>query len=219
MNVFASRRALKPEPPRPASRGILCAALLLPALLPAALHAQTLNVDLLRMSGMLSTRYYIAQKGELPPGYILLGGKTNTADSVGTFLFPNPLESAFDLRNEYVEYDEGTGLIFRFRVPGDYNFFRKEGRRELFYYFAPRDVSIPGLDISIERVDDRAREIETASLKSNWVDDVRYNLFKERVEKAGKGLLSTSRSRSRSRSSGSSGRVKRRTSPCRGARR
>lgn len=164
--------------------------LLLSALLPAALQAQTLKIDLARMSDMLSTRYYIAEKGELPAGYVLLGGKTNTADSVGTFLFPNPLESAFDLRQEYVEYDEGTGLIFHFRVPGDYYFNRKEERRDLFYYSAPRNVSIPGLGISIERVDDRVGEIETASLKSAWVEDVRYNLAKERVEKMGKGLLS-----------------------------
>ncbi|MGD1049121.1 MAG: hypothetical protein ABR899_10285, partial [Candidatus Krumholzibacteriaceae bacterium] len=188
--MFASRSASKPETQRPVSRGFLCAALILSALLPAALRAQTLEVDLLRMSDMLSTRYYIAEKGEVPPAYVLLGGKTSTKDSVGTFLFPNPLESSFDLRNEYVEYDEGTGLIFDFRVPGDYYFSRKVERRDLYYYSAPRDVSIPGLDISIARVDDRAGEIEKASLKSAWVEDVRYNLSKERIEKTGKGLLS-----------------------------
>ena len=163
---------------------------LLSVLAPAAASAQTLTIDLLRMSEMMEVRYYIARKGEVPPRYILLGGVTNTTDSVQTFLYPNPLESEFDLRADYVEYDEGTGLIYRFRVPGDYVFSRKEERRDLFYYYAPRDLSVSGLDVSIERLDERIAAVEAASTRSTWIDDVRYNLSKERVEKAGKGLLS-----------------------------
>jgi hypothetical protein len=142
------------------------------------------------MSEMMDVRYYIAAKGEAPLRYVLLGGVTSTADSVETFLYPNPLESEFDLRADYVEYDEGTGLIYRFRVPGGYYFSRKEERRDLFYYYAPRDLSMSGLDVSIERLDERIAAVKAASARSTWISDVRYSLSKERVEKAGKGLLS-----------------------------
>jgi hypothetical protein len=151
------------------------------ALVPAAPKAQTLKIDLLRMSEMMDVRYYISEKGEVPIRYFVLGGLS---------FYPNPLESEFDLRNEIVEYDEGTGLVYRFRVPRQYYFSRKEERRDVFYYFAPRDLSVPGLSIAIERVDDRLAEIKSQSTKSVWLEDIRYNLRKERVERAGKGLLS-----------------------------
>jgi hypothetical protein len=142
------------------------------------------------MSEMLEARYRIAETGEVPLRYILLGGVTNTTDSVETFLYPNPFESEFDLRTDRVEYDDGTRLIYRFRVPGDYSFSRKEERRDQFYYSTPRDLSVSGLGIAVESLDDRVTSIRTSSARSVWVDDVRYNLSKERLEKAGKGLLS-----------------------------
>jgi len=142
------------------------------------------------MIELSETRYYIAEKGELPPGYITLGGVSTRGDSVETFLYPGFLESRFDLRTEYVEYDGGTGLIFRFRVPARYFFSRKEERRELFFYSAPRDLSTPDLSLSVERFDERIAAIETESARKVWIEDVKFNLQRERVDKAGKGLLS-----------------------------
>jgi hypothetical protein len=190
MKLFASNRASRSRIPSVSLPGILGALLAVAAFLPAALSAQTLKIDLLHMIELSEARYFIAEKGELPSNYVMLGGVSTKGDSVETFLYPNFLESTFDLRSEYIEYDEGTGLIFRFRVPARYFFTRKEERRDLFIYFAPRDMSMPELSLSIERFDDRLAEIRTESTKKVWIEDVKFNLQKERVDKAGKGLLS-----------------------------
>jgi hypothetical protein len=181
MKLLASGRALNVRISAfPLIAGMI-ALLISTAFVPAAVTAQTLRIDLLRMSEMLDVRYYITEKGEVPVRYFLLGGLS---------FYPNPLESEFDLRNEIIEYDEGMGLMYRFRVPRQYYFSRKEERRDVFYYYAPRDLSVPSLSITIERVDDRLAEIRRQSTKSVWIEDIRYNLSKERVERAGKGLLS-----------------------------
>ena len=72
-----------------------------------------------------------------------------------------------------------------------YYFSRKEERRDLFYLFrAARPVHAGILAVAIERFDDRLAAIKAASTRTVWIEDVRYNLQKERVDKAGKGLLS-----------------------------
>jgi len=160
MKLFASNRASKSRTflfPLPGILGVVFAAAVF---LPAAPQAQTLEIDLLHMITLSEARYYIAEKGELPPDYVMLGGISTTGDSVETFLYPNFLESRFDLRREYVEFDEGTGLIYRFRVPAQYFFSRKEERRELFIYSTPRDMSMPDFSLSIERFDDRLSPID-----------------------------------------------------------
>jgi hypothetical protein len=177
------------NPVRPLS-GILCALVVSAAIFPSALSAQTLRVDLGRMIERSEARYYIAERGELPPGYIMLGGVSTRGDSVETFLYPNFLESTFDLRREYVEYDDASGLIYSFRVPADYFFSRTEERRELFFYSAPRDMSMPDFSVSIERFDDRLEKIKRESTRSVWVEDVAFNLHKERVDRTSTGLLS-----------------------------
>lgn len=190
MKLFASNRASKSRTflfPLPGILGVVFAAAVF---LPAAPQAQTLEIDLLHMIRLSEARYYIAEKGELPSDYVMLGGISTTGDSVETFLYPNFLESRFDLRREYVEFDEGTGLIYRFRVPAQYFFSRKEERRELFIYSTPRDMSMPDFSLSIERFDDRLTEIRAVSARKVWIEDVRFNLQRERVDKAGKGLLS-----------------------------
>jgi hypothetical protein len=187
--LFASNRASKSRPRRSPLPGILIALLAAVLSVPVSLRAQTLEVDLLRMIERAEPRYYIAERGELPPNYIMLGGVSTKGDSVETFLYPNFLESEFDLRPEYVEYDERTGLVYRFRVPAHYFFSRKEERRELYFYSAPRDMTAPGSTVAIERVDDRLAAIKAASTRTVWIEDVRYNLQKEREDRAGKGLL------------------------------
>lgn len=130
---------------------------------------------------MMELRYYIAERGEIPAGYILLG---DAGLREGFLPAPSPA------RLEIVEFDEGTGFSFRFRVPGDYRFARKEGRVDLFYFLEPRDFDIPGLEISVERIDERVDRLRAASTRAAWVEEVRYGLARERVEKAGRGLLS-----------------------------
>ncbi len=190
MKLTASKRAAKSRIPFFPLPGIVCVLCAAAAFLPAPLPAQTLEIDLLRMIELAETRYYIAERGELPPGYVLLGGVSTKGDSVETFLYPAFLESRFDLRQQYVEYDEGTGLIYGFSVPAHYFFARKEERKDLFFYSEPRDMSMPGFALSIERFDDRLAEIKTASSRKVWIEDVKFNLNKERVDRAGKGLLS-----------------------------
>ncbi|MCX5753920.1 MAG: hypothetical protein NTW97_09815, partial [Candidatus Krumholzibacteria bacterium] len=153
MKLFASNREAKSRTFPFSLPGILCALLAAAILSPAALPAQTLKIELLRMIELSEARYYIAEKGELPSNYLMLGGVSTKGDSVETFLYPNFLESRFDLRSEYVEYDESTGLIYRFRVPARYFFTRKEERRDLFIYLAPRDMSMPEFSLSVERFD------------------------------------------------------------------
>ncbi len=189
MTLLAANRAAKSRPRRSPLPGLLGALLAAVLFLSGSLRAQTLEIDLLRMIERAEPRYYIAERGELPPNYIMLGGVSTRGDSVETFLYPNFLESEFDLRPEYVEYDDATGLIYRYRVPAQYFFSRKDERRELFFYAAPRDVTVPGATIAIERVDDRIAAIKTASTRTVWIEDVKYNLHKEREDRAGKGLL------------------------------
>ncbi|MCK4237230.1 MAG: hypothetical protein KAX38_08930, partial [Candidatus Krumholzibacteria bacterium] len=61
---------------RPAFRGsgLFLILLISSIFLPSGSHTQTLSVDLAKMAEMLDTRYYIAEKGETPIRYILLGG-------------------------------------------------------------------------------------------------------------------------------------------------
>ncbi len=129
----------------------------------------------------MGLRYYIAEHGELPPGYILLG-------DVG--LRPGFLEADFEHRRDVVEFDDEMGLVFRFRVPGEYRFLRKEGRSDLFYFLEPRDLDIPGLSVSIEGIDEILRRTRASSARAAWLEEVRYGLRRERLEKSGKGLLS-----------------------------
>ncbi len=190
MTLAASNRASKSRLRRSPLPGLLGALFAAALSFPASLPAQILEIDLLRMIERSEPRYYIAERGELPPGYIMLGGVSTKGDSVETFLYPGFLESEFDLRPEYVEYDGRTGLIYRFRVPAQYFFSRKEERRELFFYAAPRDLAVPGSAIEIERFEDRIDAVKTASTRTVWIEDVRYNLQKEREDRAGTGLLS-----------------------------
>lgn len=142
---------------------------------------QTLRIDLHRMSEMLDTRYYIAEKGEIPPSYILFGD---------LYLYPNFLDADFDLRQETVEFDERSRLVYRYRVPGHIHFLKREEKRGAFYYYKIRPVSEPEIEATVSFLDSYIGTIRRNSTKQVWIEDVRYNLEKEREEKAGRGLLS-----------------------------
>ncbi|UCF04808.1 MAG: cell surface protein SprA [bacterium] len=151
------------------------------AILPAGVAGQTLGVDLLKMSEMLETRYYIAEKGVLPVHVISLG-------NVG--LYPNFLTTDFDFREKRIEYDDETGLVFTVRIPGQYRFLRREDRRGVFYYYTQRDFSTPGLGLELLTLDEYQDRLRMRVRRKIWIDDVKYNLQREREEKTGKGLLS-----------------------------
>lgn len=162
--------------------GAIWALLVSSILAPELLSAQTLSYDLGRISEQLDIRYYVAEKGEVPLGYILVG------DSLG--FYPNFLESSFDFKRTVVEYDAGAGLLYNFSVPGRYRFMRIEEQRDGYYQGTPRDLELPDLEISVVTFDDSIGRIRSASTARVWRDDIKYNLGKERVENVGKGLLS-----------------------------
>lgn len=162
--------------------GSVCilAALVFIVFCPALLSAQSLKIDLGTMSEKLEIRYYIAEKGTLPFDYILLGGIS---------LCPNFLRSDFDFRERIVEYDDETGLLYSYRVPKHRRFTRDATRRGAFYYYTPRNVEEPGIDIELATIDQRQTAIKERVRRTVWLEDVKYNLKLERGEGHRKGLL------------------------------
>jgi hypothetical protein len=165
---------------------LLCAFLLPLGILSADSSADTLSVDLLQMSRHLDVRYYIAERGELPPGYILIGAHEGHPG----FIRPGFLEADFDLRRKTTEYDPATGLVFRYRVPKSYRFISREAREGVFYVSSPRDISIPGMEVEVMTIDEYNSKQTAAQLKQIWLDDIKYSLQRVTDDKPGRGLLS-----------------------------
>ena len=148
---------------------------------PSLAGAQSFKVDLARMADQLEIRYEIAEKGELPPGYILIGPS----------FYPNFLESKFDLRKKIVEYDYMHEIAFIFRYPGDYRFMRREERKGAYYTYSKRDYSIPGLEVTVKSIDDIAGEVRRKSFRDIWLEEVKYGLRnRQEVKGGGGGLIS-----------------------------
>jgi hypothetical protein len=166
--------------------GILC---LIPALLSLLAGSAIadefedflLTIDLQQTAEKLEARYYITDKGEVPIRYILIGGLS---------LRPNFLESDFDTRQSIVEYDEETGFIYSFHVPSHIRFIRRTEREGSFFRYTLRPVEADGIDITISELDEHVRRLRQRSLRQVQLDDIRYNLHREREEQAGRGLLS-----------------------------
>jgi hypothetical protein len=140
------------------------------------------------MREKMEKRYYISERGELPAGLILLG--SDDEEGQPGFLFPNFLDSRFDFRKRVVEYDPLTGLVYEYTVPGRYHFIRREEQKGSFYYYTPRDVSLEGIEMKLAPLDRRAVERRKELLHNTWVEDVRYNLGRQREDKQGGGLFS-----------------------------
>jgi hypothetical protein len=134
------------------------------------------------MAEQLDIRYYVAEKGEVPVRYILIG------DSLS--FYPNFLESDFEFKRQEVDYDASSGLLYRYWVPAESRFARTEEFRDSRYYVEPRDLSTPGLGIDVETFDDSIGAIRRQSTARVWREEIIYRLGKERVENVGKGLLS-----------------------------
>ena len=161
---------------------ILLTALLLPSTGSAQEEAiQPLDVDLEQMSGLLDTRYYLSERGELPPTYILIGGLS---------LRSSFLDTDFDLRELVIEYDDESGLIYSYRVPGYVRFIRRSERDGAFFRYSELPVTEPEVEIEITTRDNRILAVKQSTYQTVQIEDIRYNLQREREDVAGKGLLS-----------------------------
>jgi hypothetical protein len=160
--------------------------LVLILLLVSSVHAQEeesfpLAFDLSAMEKKLSTRYYISERGEVPISYLLIGGLS---------LRENFLEYDFDYKEEIVEYDELSGKVFTYRMPSYIRFIRRSEREGPYFRYTARPVTEEKVDIQISTLDERVARMRSRSLRSVILEDIRYNLHREREEAAGRGLLS-----------------------------
>ncbi len=140
---------------------------------------QLLRVDLLKMWEKTQVLNYQKENSELPPGYYKLGRSIRTSF----------LGKTADLRREYTEFDIGFGLVFDFRVPGDYRFLRREFKEGDYFSYIPRSMEIPGIEIGVETIDEKASRIRRNSLREVWKESVLYSLSVAREERGRKGLL------------------------------
>ena len=160
----------------------MCAALGL--LFAASARADSLQVDLGRISRDLSIRYHISEHGALPLDVILIG----THEDHPGFFYPNFLQSTFDLRREVLEYDEATGALFRFSVPGYVRFIRAETREGPFFAFREREIEA-SLGVEVIDVDELERRVRKRVRRTVWVEDVKYNLGRDLEAGHGRGLI------------------------------
>ncbi|MBN1165154.1 MAG: hypothetical protein JXB45_11290 [Candidatus Krumholzibacteriota bacterium] len=147
---------------------------------PTSGGAQTLRVDLGKMSQRMEIRYYIAEKGKLPPQYILFHN---------SFLYPNFLQAEFDRRKEVVEYDPHTGYVFRFKVPREYSFVRKQMEDEVYIRMTERELARPGLDIDILSPVEGLNSLGKKKFRQVWREEIAVNLGKEWGKRRRGGLL------------------------------
>ncbi|MCD6379043.1 hypothetical protein J7M07_01185, partial [bacterium] len=162
-----------------AAAGVFTISLFLFLIYASMITGQSLEVDLLEMGRNVRVCLYETEKGELPFTYMKLGLSRRVS-----FLGGIP-----DLRKLYREYDIETGFVYDFLVPGDYGFVKRESRKQGFYYYSPRDMQIPGMGINIETLEERSEAIRSVSFYEGWVENVRYDLSKERVEGHKGGML------------------------------
>jgi len=140
-----------------------------------------LAFDLAEMDAKLSTRYYISERGEVPVSHLLIGGLS---------LKENFLEHEFDFKEEIVEYDDLSGLIYTYRAPSYIRLLRRSEREGPYFRYTTRPVAEERVDIRISTLDERVERLRERSLSSVIIEDIRYNLRREREEAAGRGLLS-----------------------------
>ncbi|MFO7915595.1 MAG: cell surface protein SprA [Candidatus Krumholzibacteriales bacterium] len=145
----------------------------------AAGYRADFKPNLIEIGEKLRLREYRWENEEIPPGHMKLGLAYRSS-----FLGSVP-----DLRESYREFDARSGLVYEFKIPGQYPFFRRESREGEFFTFSGRDMRIPGMDIDIQTIGDRMEKIRKSSLREVWVESVRYELERERKETHRKGLL------------------------------
>ncbi len=167
----------------PAGRSIFLLAIVFAvclAFIPSHTRSQNYRVDLLEVSKKLEVRNYIVEEGKLPVSHLIFG-------NVG--LYPNFFEHDFDLRRTTVEFDIETGYVISFQVPAHYRFLRVEQKRDDFYYFEPRDMKLPGMEVRILSLDDYCRTNADAARRAKWLETVEYYLGREDEHRRKGGLL------------------------------
>jgi hypothetical protein len=81
---------------------------------------------------------------------------------------PNFLKSDFKRTNRVVEYDAVPGYRLTYTYPKVYSFNLRETSQGEFYTYEPRDVTIEGLEIKVEKLDDITERIRRQSLEASW---------------------------------------------------
>ncbi|MCK5619657.1 MAG: hypothetical protein KAJ17_09665, partial [Candidatus Krumholzibacteria bacterium] len=85
---------------------------------------------------------------------------------------PHFLKSDFKSTNRLVEYGAVDGYRITYVYPRVYSFDLRESTEGEFYTYLPRDVSIDGLEIHIERLTDISERIRVRSFEQAWREAV-----------------------------------------------
>ena len=85
---------------------------------------------------------------------------------------PHFLTSNFDRTKQLVEYGALGGYKVTLTYPRIYTLEFREDAQGEFYSYQPRDLTIPGLEIRLERLDDLAERIRVASARDVWRESV-----------------------------------------------
>ena len=85
---------------------------------------------------------------------------------------PHFLKSDFKSTNRLVEYGAVDGYRITYVFPRVYSFDLRESTEGEFYTYLPRDVSIDGLEIHIERLTDISERIRARSFEQAWREAV-----------------------------------------------
>jgi len=83
---------------------------------------------------------------------------------------PHFLKSDFKRSKRDVDYFGGFRLTYVY--PSVYSFDLRETNDGAFYTYQPRDVTIPGLSIEVESIEDVAERVRRKSLQKTWRESV-----------------------------------------------
>ena len=83
---------------------------------------------------------------------------------------PHFLKSDFKRYNREIDYFDGFRLTYTY--PRVYSFDLRETTDGEFYTYQARDVTIPGLTIDVERIDDVAEKVRRKSFQKTWREAV-----------------------------------------------
>ncbi len=158
---------------------ILTVSFILLFICPCELAGQSLKVDLFEMRKKTEIYLHEIENGELPLGYMKLGLSRRRSF----------IDEAYDPIKLIREYDEGTGQFFEFSVPKDYPFIRRERRKRGYIYYSQRYMKIPGMDIDIHSLKERAEYLADRAFYEAWKENILYNLGREREETHKGGML------------------------------
>jgi hypothetical protein len=105
---------------------------------------------------------------------------------------PNFLKSDFKLTRSTVEYGAVPGYRMTYTYPRVYSFELRGTTKGEFFTYEPRDVTMPGLEIQVERLSDVAEKIRVQSQNEIWRETVVTSVTSARApgESRREGLIS-----------------------------